>query len=127
MSLRIPIDWKKHLTIISVYAPTMTYEETSKDQFYSQLDVLVSGCKNDKLIIMGDFNARVGQGHMAWPNVLGYHGVGKTNSNGERLLNFCAQHGLIITNTLFKSPDAHKTTWMHPRSKHWHQIDFVLT
>ena len=28
---------------------------------------------------------------------------------------------------MFKQKDEHKTTWMHPRSRHWHMIDFIIT
>ena len=34
---------------------------------------------------------------------------------------------LTITNTLFKQPEIHTVTWMHPRSKHWHLIDYIIT
>ncbi|KAI8797699.1 hypothetical protein BgiBS90_000002, partial [Biomphalaria glabrata] len=33
---------------------------------------------------------------------------------------------LTITNTLFQLPHRKKTSWMHPRSKNWHQIDFII-
>ena len=48
------------------------------------------------------------------------------NANGVRLLSFCAEHGLVITNTMYQQANKYKTTWMHPRSKKWHQIDFVI-
>ena len=38
----------------------------------------------------------------------------------------CAEHELLITNTVFRLPTRRKTTWMHPRSKHWHLIDYVI-
>ena len=34
---------------------------------------------------------------------------------------------MIVTNTMFKQKDERKTTWKHPRSKHWHMIDFITT
>ena len=34
---------------------------------------------------------------------------------------------LIVTNTMFKQKDAHKTTWTHPCSRHGHMIDFIIT
>ncbi|WP_435339520.1 hypothetical protein, partial [Klebsiella pneumoniae] len=48
------------------------------------------------------------------------------NSNGERLLSLCSEHGLVITNTIFQLKNKHKTTWMHPRSKNWHLLDYVI-
>ena len=62
-----------------------------------------------------------------WGGIIGRHGVGQENANGLRLLNFCAEHNLVITNTFFQMPDKYKTTWMQPRSKHWHLIDYVIT
>ena len=32
----------------------------------------------------------------------------------------------IATNTIFQQRNQLKTTWMHPRSKHWHLLDYVL-
>ncbi len=91
------------------------------------MQAAVNKYRRDKLILLGAFNARVGCSHAIWPGVLGPHGIGNVNTNGERLLSFCMEHGLTITNTYFKQPIIHKATWMHPRSKHLHLIDFVIT
>ena len=53
--------------------------------------------------------------------------VGKSNSNGLLLHSLCASHDLAITNTMFRLPTRNKTTWIHPRSRHWHLIDYVIT
>ena len=39
----------------------------------------------------------------------------------------CTEFDLIVTNTMFKQKNAHKTTWTHPRSRHGHMIDFIIT
>ena len=41
---------------------------------------------DDKIILLGDFNARVGRNHDIWHGVIGHHGVGYMNSSGLRLL-----------------------------------------
>ncbi len=75
---------------------------------------------------MGDFNARVGTEHLVWSKVIGQHDVGKINHNGLRLPSLCAEHQLVITNTIFQMKNRFKTTWQHPRSKHWHLLDYVI-
>ena len=49
------------------------------------------------------------------------------NENGQRLLEFCSYHGLCVTNSYFMTKPQHKVSWRHPRSKHWHQLDLILT
>ena len=61
----------------------------------------------------------------SWP-VLGKHGIGKVNRNGLALLTFCTENSLSISSTFFQQKDKYKSTWMHPRSKHWHLIDYIL-
>ena len=127
MTMRLPLSDNKYATLVSVYAPTMTNPVEAKDIFYQQLDDIIRSVPSgDKLIIMGDLNARVGADHTAWTDIIGTHGIGKENSNGTLLLSLCARHSLSITNTFFQLKDAYKTTWMHPRSKHWHQIDHII-
>ena len=117
-----------HANIMSVYAPTLCSTADSKDQFYEELDVAIGNIpKTKQLYILGDFNARVGADHEAWPTCLGHHGMGKMNENGQRLLELCCHHGLSITNTFFENKPCHKVSWRHPRSGHWHQLDLVIT
>ena len=64
----------------------------------------------DKLLLIGDFNARIGRENDKWPSALGKYGIGKCNSNGELLLALCTEFNQIVTNTMFKQRYAHKTT-----------------
>lgn len=127
ITLRLHLSPQKFLHLISIYAPTMTSSDEDKLMFYELLrETLRSIPPRDKLILLGDFNARVGTEHEAWKDVLGRHGIGKCNTNGVSLLTLCAEFGLAITNTYFRLPAKYKTSWMHPRSKHWHLIDYII-
>ena len=106
MTLRLSLANKTHLTLISVHAPTMTHPDEEREAFYSCLrEAIHSVPSKDKLLLLGDFNARVSRNKHAWPGVLGSHGHGKENSNGLLLLSLCAEENLVITNTVFKHKD----------------------
>ena len=127
MTLRLPLSGKRHRTTDSVYVPTLSNPDEVKDQFYDDLDLGISSIPwTDKLILLGDFNARGGTDHQTWEGVIGTEEVGKCNSNGLLLLRKCAGQELLITNTLFRLLNRYKTSWMHPRLKHWHLIDYVM-
>uniref|UniRef100_A0A183TP76 Endo/exonuclease/phosphatase domain-containing protein n=1 Tax=Schistocephalus solidus TaxID=70667 RepID=A0A183TP76_SCHSO len=98
-------------------APPMTSSDAAKDEFYEDLHALLATVpKEDKLIVLGNFNARVGTDHAAWQGVLGPHDLGSSNDNGLLLLRTCAEHCLLLTNTLFCLPTRMKATWTHHRS-----------
>ena len=127
MTMSLPLQ-NSSLFIISAYAPTLGQSDETKEQFYSTLsDIIESVPSSHKLLLLGDFNARVGMDYASWENVIGKHGVGRENSNGTLLLSLCSQHNLIMTNTIFQQATRHKTTWMHPGTKKWHMIDYAIT
>lgn len=76
--------------------------------------------------LVGDFNAWMDNDHQISDGVLGHHGVGRMNSNDLRLLSICKEFSLIITNTYSQQLKCGKTSWIHPRSKDWHFIDFFI-
>lgn len=72
------------LTLVSVYAPTLSATPDIKDVFYDQLTATISNIPNkEQLILLGDFNARVGADKGSWPSCLGKFGIGKMNDNGQ--------------------------------------------
>lgn len=78
------------INLLCVYAPTLAAPDDIKEHFYTQLDSTIKAFpQNEDLIILGDFNARVGGDNDAWPSCLGNFGVGKCNGNGQRLLELC--------------------------------------
>ena len=127
MTLKLSLEKKRSAILLSAYAPTMTNTDDVKDKFYEELETLISTVSQSNiLILLGDFNARVGKNYQTWQGVLGHHGISKCNSKGLWLLKTCISHGLTITNTIFRLPTCNKTSWLHPRSRHWHLIDFIM-
>ena len=122
------------VSVVSVYAPTNPTDSTSdasspSEAFYDQLQsTLLAIPSSDMVVVMGDFNARVGSDVSPWGTVLGPHGFGDVNENGERLLDFCANNQLVLTNTWFQHKVIHKATWFRngDRPRVGHMIDFVL-
>ncbi|BHF68280.1 hypothetical protein SprV_0301131300 [Sparganum proliferum] len=105
----------------------MTSPNAARDKFYEDLHALLATVsKADKLIVLGDFNARVGIDHAAWRGVLCPHGLRGSKDNGLLLLRTCTERRLILTNTFFCLPEREKATWRHPWSRQWHLMDYVL-
>ena len=103
MTTRIRLSGKNYATIVSAYAPTMTYPDEERERFYESLEVTIGRVPtSDKLIVLGDFNARVGRDHETRERVIGHYGIGNEHDNGSLLLNRCAEHQLTITNTLYQ-------------------------
>ena len=60
MMLRLPLSGKRHATIVSAYAPTMTSPDKVKT-FYDDLDSVVSAApRTDKLILQRGFQCQSG-------------------------------------------------------------------
>ncbi|GFS12637.1 RNA-directed DNA polymerase from mobile element jockey [Elysia marginata] len=80
-------------------------------------------------MVMGDFNGKVGQRRDPWTKHLGpfSDNTATCNYNGNLILELCAEHELVIANTLFQHRQSRIITWYK-----WNnldvcsQFDFVL-
>ena len=78
MTLHFSLNPSRHVTVISTYVPTLTSSDEAKDAFHEGLNALVKDVpQSDKLILLGDFNARVGTDCSNWKGVPGPHGIDK--------------------------------------------------
>lgn len=119
MTIRLVLANNQIATVVSAYAPTLDSEEEAKETFYAYLDkTLLRIPKEDKIILLGDFNARVGRDQHLWKGTIGKEGIKNINSNGVMLLSNCAKYDLTIINTLFHQKNNFMASWRHPRSKH---------
>ena len=57
--------------------------------------------------------------------VMGKHGLGLRNDNGERICEICDLNELVITGTLFPHTTIQKATWLSPDRKTRNQIDHI--
>ena len=113
-------------TIIQCYAPTEETEEESKEEFYSKLqEQLVKVSNHDILIVLGDFNAKIGCDNTGYERNMGKHGLRTRNDNEERFLEMCLENDLAIGGTLFQHKRIHKETWISPDGRTRNQIDHV--
>ena len=98
----------KNTTVIQLYAPTNESTDDEKDDFYDQLQATFDTCNRyDVVIVMGDLNAKVGDDNKYMEEMMGKHGLGNRNANGERLCDFCSMNGLVITGTCFPHRSTH--------------------
>ena len=106
--LRLENGW---LTVVQVYAPTEDSAEELTTSFYDSLEELLASVpKSDQLVMMGDFNARVGKDATTWGGVIGRYGEEVKNRNGQKLLDLCAANELVVLNTIYQHKDIHKYT-----------------
>ena len=106
-----------NITITQIYAPTTNAKEAEVEWFYEDLqDLLELTPKKDILFIIGDWNAKVGSQEI--PGVIGKSGLGVWNEAGQRLIEFCQENTLVITNTLFRQYKRRLYTWTSPGGQH---------
>ena len=114
-----------NITVIQVYAPTSNAEEAEVEWFYEDLqDLLELIPKKDVFFIIGDWNAKVGS--QETHGVTGKFGTGVQNEAGQRLIEFCQENALVITNTLFQQHKRRLYTRTSPDGQHQNQIDYML-
>lgn len=118
-----------NINIIQVYAPTADKPDTEIRNFYSQIKELLKYTKpSEVIIVMGDFNAKIGEGEVE--NVVGRYGLGQRNPRGDTLVQFCQEENLVVTNTWFQLPPRRLYTWQSPQHNEnnivRNQIDFML-
>ena len=103
LSVRLQLKSNQHLALFIVYAPTILADRSVIDCYYSDLHRHLNNTPvNDKVLIRGDFNARVWRVSVAWKWVLGRHSVGNCKDIGRLMLEFCTECQHATKNTIFQ-------------------------
>ena len=106
-----------NIAVIQAYAPTSNAEEAEGEWFYEDLqDLLELTPQIDVLFITGDWNVKVGS--QETPGVTGKFGLGVWNEAGQRLIEFCQENTLVITNSLFQQHKRRLYTWTSSDGQH---------
>ncbi|VDO53654.1 unnamed protein product [Schistosoma margrebowiei] len=114
------------MNIIQCYTPTNDSNDDIKDLFYERLQSIIEKCpRKDLTILMGDLNAKVGIDNTGYEDIMGRHGLGERNENGERFANLCAFNKLFIGGTIFPHNSIYKATWISPDHTTENQIDHI--
>lgn len=116
-----------NISFICAHAPTEEKDETTKDQFYSQLELVYDELpKADIKILLGDFNAKIGREEQFYRTV-GNNSLHRvSNKNGLRVIDFASSRNLVCRSTWFPHKSIHKQTWISPDGNTRNQIDHVF-
>lgn len=125
MLVKLQINENEVMNVIQIYMPTGTYDDEAVEEVYDQIDdVWEMVDRNEKVIVLGDWNAVVGS--LKEEDVTGNYGYGRRNSRGDRLIDFCKEKELVIANTLFQQPLNRRYTWTRPGGIDTYQIDYIM-
>ena len=81
-----------NITVIQAYATTRNSEEAEVEQFYEDLQDLLELTPKKDVLIIGDWNAKVGSQEI--PGITGILGLGIQNEAGQRPTGFCQETAL---------------------------------
>jgi len=87
----------RKLTIALCYAPTNAANIEEKDAFYELLEETLHHVKeSDNVVLLSDLNAKIDDDNMGLKNVMGRHGLGTRNENGDMFFDLCVNYNLLI-------------------------------
>ena len=110
-------------TIIQVYMLTSNSKDEEVITLYEIAEEIMGNSGNDNIIMMGDYNAVVGEENA--DSYIGKYGLGKKNDRGSMLRKFANNNKMVICNTVFKQPKRRIWTWQSPRSERY-QLDYIM-
>ncbi|KAJ8385190.1 hypothetical protein AAFF_G00191620 [Aldrovandia affinis] len=106
---------------MSVYSPTNVALIEEVERFYDDLRTAIHHVPaHNFLIILGDFNARLGPEDAPFT----YHT--NTNRNGEHLTALLTEHELLAANTLFRKRMGKRWTFQDRATSMRRQLDYIL-
>ena len=111
--------------VIQEHVPTSSAEKAEVEQFYEDLQNLLELTPpKDVFFIIGDWDAKVESQEIS--GITGKFALGVQNEAEQRLIEFCQENALVITNILFQQHKRKLYTWTSKDSQYQNQIDYIL-
>lgn len=120
------LNLKYNLKIIQAYAPTTEHPDEEVESFYDDITKAMSEKKTLCMMLIRDFNAKIGCKEDKDKIALGNRGIDVRNERGEMLVEFLLQHNLYAINTIFKEANR-KWTWASPDGRTKNNVDFIIS
>ncbi|GFO35775.1 craniofacial development protein 2-like [Plakobranchus ocellatus] len=100
---------------------TSDSEDVKVEKFYEEIEKAKGYLKSqDIIIVMGDFNAKVGDERV---DIVGPSGIGTVNERGSRLIEWCQINDFTITNIKTTLGDSGLE---RPGDRNRNKIDYIL-
>ena len=99
---------KVKVCVVVTYGPSEGNVEESTIFWDNLNDVLDGVSRSFRLIVLGDLNGWIGD--QKRDGITGGFGVAGENENGRKVIDFCEERGMCVSNTFFKHKSIHKYT-----------------
>jgi hypothetical protein len=110
------------MRVTQVYAPC---HDDRYEQFLEELRSAISTGRFTHDLIIGDFNARVGNDYPT-QSYVGPFCSGQRNERGQAFVDFAESQNWHIGNSFFQKPEGRKWTWRSPNAATRAELDYIL-
>ena len=94
---------------VILYAPQQERTDEEKEEFFGNVQTEIGNIKSNKeFIVMGDLNGHVGTTGTRYEQSIGHQGIGESNAEGKRILDFCVRNNLAVMNIYYQHKESHK-------------------
>jgi hypothetical protein len=115
------------IKIIQVYAPMTAYDDEDIELFYEDISNAMEEHKNRLILVIRDFNAKLGRKLNKEETKIGDFGYGQRNDRGATLMNYLEEKHLYAMNSFYKKKPQRKWTWISPNGSTKNEIDYILS
>ena len=95
----------------------------ARKSYIKLLTIIQDRPERNVIIVMGDFNAKIGSNNRGYEEIIGQQGLGEIK--GERFVGLCATNDLVIGESFFLHRRIQKATWVTPGLRTESQIDHM--